>query len=293
MPHRKAFAFLASTLAALLAACSPLKLIDRLTPEDTYVGTADLAYGTDPAQKLDVYRPTAAVPVPAGGYPVVVFLHGGTWNSGDRRDYRFVGEALAVRGIVTIVVGTRLYPQVRYPDFLTDSAQALARAAREAPRFGGNVKRLFLMGHSSGAYNAAMVALDARWLAAQGISPAVLAGWIGLAGPYDFYPIINPQAKPVFNHPDYPPDSQPIAFATKAAPRSFLGAAENDDLVNPERNSKQLAGKLQAAGVPVTLKIYPHANHYTMIGVFARPLRLVDPVLDDVVAFVTDSPALP
>jgi acetyl esterase/lipase len=296
MPRFAAFALSVITLATLLGGCSPFKIIDRLTPDDTYVAALDIAYGSDPVQKIDVYQP-----LPGAGdgraqrHPVVVFVHGGTWNSGARRDYRFVGEALAARGIVTIVVGSRLYPQVRYPDFLTDCAAALALALREAPHHGGDVKRLFLMGHSSGAYNAAMLALDARWLAAQdpALTPAALAGWIGLAGPYDFYPIVNPQAKPVFNHPDYPPDSQPIAFASKAAPRTFLGAAETDDLVNPERNSKQLAAKLQAAGVPVTLKIYPRANHYTMIGVFARPLRWLEPVLDDVAAFVNDSPALP
>ena len=60
------------------------------------------------------------------------------------------------------------------------------------------------MGYSSGAYNAAMLALDARWLKAEGIAPSALAGWIGLAGPYDFLPTTNKGAQPVFNHPDYP-----------------------------------------------------------------------------------------
>jgi acetyl esterase/lipase len=182
---------------------------------------------------------------------------------------------------------------VRYPDFLTDCAQTLAWAAREAPRYGGDSKRLFLMGHSSGAYNAAMLALDARWLVAAGSSPAVLAGWIGLAGPYDFLPMTNVQAQPVFFHPDYPAGTQPIDYASKAAPRTFLGTAQTDDLVNPDRNARQLAHKLGAAGVPVTLKIYPRTNHYTILGVFARPLRWLEPVLEDVVAFVNISPALP
>ena len=295
MSRTAGLALLVTTLATLLAGCSAFKIIDRLTPDDTYVATTDLAYGTDPQQKLDVYqpRPAAGGQSPRMGHPVVVFLHGGTWNGGERRDYRFVGEALAARGIVTIIADSRLYPQVRYPDFLTDCAEALAWATREAPRYGGDTRRLFLMGHSSGAYNAAMLALDPRWLAAAGITPSVLAGWIGLAGPYDFLPIINEQAKPVFNHPDYPVGSQPIAYASKAAPRSFFGVGGSDELVNPERNTLQLADKLRAAGVPVTLRTYPHANHYTMIGVFARPLRWLAPVLEDVAEFVKDSPALP
>jgi acetyl esterase/lipase len=113
-----------------------------------------------------------------------------------------------------------------------------------------------------------------------------LAGWIGLAGPYDFLPITSVQAQPVFNHPDYPADSQPIDFASKAVPRTFLGVGATDEVVNPERNTKQLAEKLRAAGVPVTLRIYPKANHSTLIGAFARPLRGLEPVLADVVSFV-------
>ncbi len=279
--------------AAAVGGCSPLGFVNALTPADTYDATEGLAYGPELREKLDVYRPraSAGARVPRGGYPVVVFFYGGAWNTGERRDYRFIGEALASRGIVTMVADYRLYPQVRYPEFLTDCARALAWAQREAPRFGGDAGRLYVMGHSSGAYNAAMVALDPRWLAAEGLAPGALAGWIGLAGPYDFLPMTNVQAQPVFNHPDYPAGSQPIDYVTKAAPRTFLGAPANDDVVNPERNTRQLADKLRAAGVSVTLTTYPRAGHYTLIGAFARPLRLLAPVLDDVAAFVRGEPA--
>jgi len=188
--------------------------------------------------------------------------------------------------VLTLVADYRLYPQVRYPDFLVDCAQALAYALRESPRLGGDPKRVFVMGHSAGAYNAAMLALDPRWLRATGHAPAELAGWIGLAGPYDFLPIKNPDAKPVFFHPDYPLGSQPIGYARHDAPRTFLGAAREDDLVNPQRNSVGLATRLHYAGVPVSLKLYERVNHMTIAGAFARPLRWMAPVLADVVTFV-------
>ena len=184
----------------------------------------------------------------------------------------------------------RLYPEVRYPDFLRDSAQALAYGLDQAVRLGGDPKKVFVMGHSAGAYNAAMLALDARWLTAAGHSPAELAGWLGLAGPYDFYPITNPDAKRVFFHPNYPSNSQPLAFAQSNAPRSFLAAAVKDELVNPQRNTVQLAQKLQADGVPVKLMLYPHASHITLIGAFSWPLRWIAPVLDDVQAFIAATP---
>jgi len=274
----------AATLLLGLAACAPTTALNVLAPSGTHTRTADVAYGPLARQKLDVYRPRAAAP--AGGWPVVVFFYGGSWNNGDRAQYEFVGEALASRGILTLLADYRLYPEVRYPDFLHDSAQALAYGLTHAEALGGNPKRVFVMGHSAGAYNAAMLALDARWLAATGHAPVELAGFIGLAGPYDFLPISNPDAQPVFFHPDYPPGTQPIAFASIQAPRTFLGAAINDTLVDPERNTAALAAKLGAAGVAVEQRRYERVNHLTLIGAFGQPLRWMAPVLDDVAGFV-------
>ena len=275
-------------LAVTLSACSALDVVNLLVPTGTYTASRDIEYGPDSRQKLDVYRPRMAADSQAAGigFPVVVFYHGGNWTSGERSDYKFIGEALAAQGILAVVAGFRSDPQVRYPDFLADCARAVAWAQREASRFGGDSRSLYVMGHSSGAYNAAMLALDPRWLSSVGLAPSALAGWIGLAGPYDFFPMQDPKSQPVFNHPDYPADAQPIDHVSKAAPRTFLGAAASDNLVDPERSTKQLAEKLHGAGVPVTLRIYGRANHYTLIAAFARPLRGLDPVLDDVVAFV-------
>lgn len=269
-------------LAALVSRCSPVGVLNALTPVSTYQLTKGISYGADPRQRLDIYQPQP----PASGQPLVVFFYGGSWHRGDRKDYEFVGEALASRGVVTVLADYRLYPQVHYPDFLQDCAAAVAWAAREAGRHGADPRRLYVMGHSAGAYNAAMLALDARWLAQVGMSPAALAGWIGLAGPYDFLPIINPDVRPVFNHPNYPPGSQPIGYASSSAPRTFLGAATTDTLVNPQRNTQQMADKLRAAGVPVSLKFYHRVNHITLASAFARPLRWLAPVLDDVDGFV-------
>lgn len=272
----------------LLTACAPLPTLNALVPSSRYELTPDVAYGPLPRQRLDIYRPRQAPP--ADGFPLVVFFYGGSWNTGERADYKFVGEALASQGIVTVIPDYRLYPEVTYPDFLTDSAMALAKGLREAAAMGGDPKRVFVMGHSAGGYNAAMLALDDRWLKAQGEDRHHLAGWIGLAGPYDFLPIENPDAKPVFHHPNYPPNSQPIAFDLRGSPPSFIGAAANDKLVNPQRNAAQMADKLRQAGVPVTEKVYPRVSHVTLAGAFAWPLRWLAPVADDVAAFVEATP---
>ena len=283
-------AIVVATVAVV--ACSPIRALNALVPSDSYE-LATVAYGAGARRQLDVYTPRATAERirPASGWPLVVFFYGGSWNHGERESYRFVGEAMAARGVVTVIPDYRLYPEVRYPEFLKDNAAATAWALREAARLGADPKRVFTMGHSAGGYNAAMVALDPRWLGAEGLKTTQLAGWIGLAGPYEFLPVENPDARPVFFHPNSPPESQPILYATASAPRTFLGAAAEDSLVNPERNTRQMGTKLQAEGVPVTLQFYPRTNHITLIGAFAGPLRFLAPVLDDVVEFVKQTPA--
>ncbi|TVT91988.1 alpha/beta hydrolase [Pseudomonas sp. RGB] len=273
--------------AAFLAACSPIKVLNALTPSDTFTKTSSIAYGDDPRQTLDVYRPIKALP----NTPVVVFFYGGSWNSGAKDDYGFVGEALASRGIVVVIADYRLYPQVRYPSFLQDNAQAVAWTYQHIADYGADPRQLYLMGHSSGAYNASMLALDPRWLKEVNLSPTMLKGWIGLAGPYDFLLIENPDVKPVFFFPDSPPDSQPINHVSHAAPPSLLIASVSDTLVNPTRNTGGLAKKLRAADVPVEAFYFTKTSHATLVASIARPLRWLAPVLDRVTAFIqaTDS----
>lgn len=284
-PARFVLSFLALALAlAALTGCSATGTLNALTPNDTHTRREGVPYGDGPRQKYDLYTPAGTAP--DGGWPVVVFFYGGSWNSGERSQYEFVGEALASRGILTLIPDYRLYPEVRYPDFLKDSAAAVAHALEKAASLGGDPKRVFAMGHSAGGYNAAMVSLDPRWLEASGHSNRELAGWVGIAGAYDFFPTGNPEVQPVFFHPDYPPKSLPIEFALPGSPPAFLGAAKKDDLVYPDRNTLALAAKLRAVDVPVQVQLYDRVNHLTVIGVFAQPLRWLAPVLGDVAGFV-------
>ena len=288
MTFRRRALLLAVPMAALLTLSACSSYLNALTPGNTCTLKQDVPYGPLPRHRLDAYEPLGTPP--EGGFPVVVFIHGGSWQDGDRSEYKFLGEALASRGIVVLVANYRLYPEVRYPDFLTDCARAVAHALQDARRYRGNPRRVVVMGHSAGAYNAAMLALDDRWLAARGHQPRELAGWVGLAGPYDFLPLTVRSVQPIFHHPEVPADSQPLAHASAGAPRSFVAVPGFDFQVDPQRNGAQLADRLRSLGVPVVFKRYEALDHLTILGAFARPLRRMAPVLDDVVAFVQATP---
>jgi acetyl esterase/lipase len=271
-----------------LVACSPLTVLNALSPGAGSASTSELAYGGHARHKLDIYRPVT----PGNAAPVVVFFYGGNWSTGERGDYAFVGRALAARGFVVVIPDYRLYPEVRYPDFLDDAALAVAWTAKNVARHGGDPARLFLMGHSAGAYNAAMLALDPRWLGKQGMTPSGLRGWIGLAGPYDFIPIENRNARPVFHFPNTPAESQPINHTAGATLPVLLIAARNDRLVNPRRNTGGLATKLRARGVPVQEIYYDRVSHTSLVASLAAPLRGLAPTLDTIEQFVKHQDSL-
>jgi len=274
-------------LAAALAGCSPVRLLNGLVPDSTYELDRGIAYGPQPRQLLDVYRPLESrVPAP-GRRPLIVFFYGGSWTHGERAEYKFVGEALASHGAVAVIPDYRLSPQVTYPVFVQDSAAALQWGIDNAERLGADPKRVYVMGHSAGAYLAAMLALDARWLGALGSSPDRLSGWIGLAGPYDFLPIGDPLTQVAFDWPSTKPSSQPLAHASSASPPALLIAAVNDSLVDPKRNTERMAARLRADGVPVEVREFEGLNHVTLVGAIARPIEWIGgPVLPPVLAFV-------
>ena len=144
-----------------LGGCSATDVLNSLVPGNTYRLESDVAYGPHARQRLDVYLPAQ----PTTDAPVVVFFYGGSWTRGSRTDYRFVGEALASAGIVAAVADYRLSPQVQWRAILEDCAAATGWTWANAARLGASAERVHLMGHSAGGYNAAMLALDDRWLA--------------------------------------------------------------------------------------------------------------------------------
>ncbi|MDQ1092835.1 acetyl esterase/lipase [Xanthomonas sacchari] len=273
----------------LVSACSSL-FFGGLNASSSRHGLSEqrgIVYDAAHGLALDVYRPAGAQHA-----PVVVFFHGGTWKTGNRQNYRWAGEALARHGVVAIVPDYRKYPQVTLDGFMRDAAAAVAWSQRHAADYGGDPQRLVLMGHSAGAHIAALLATDGHWLQAQGLSPRQLCGLVGLAGPYDFLPLTDPDLIGMFGQdPAQQKRSQPVTFVDGDEPPALLLHGDADTVVAPH-NSQSLQAALQRAGVPATLKTYPGVGHMRLV----LALRKDDPalpVMADSIAFVRACPARP
>lgn len=266
----------------MLGGCSVMGALAAATPAHGARIVQAIPYGEGPRRRLDVYAP----PHGAEPLPVVVFFYGGTWQMGERKAYAFVGRALASKGFVAVVPDYRVYPDVNYPEFLRDGAQAVRWTRDHAAEYGGDPGRIFLMGHSAGAYNAVMLAVDRRWLGEVGMEPQTdIRGALGLAGPYDFLPITDRKLKVIFGPPAAWPSTQPMAHADAKDPPLWLAAGSTDEVVDPG-NSTRLAARVREVGGRAEARIYPSMTHRLLLGVFAGPFRFMAPVLKDAVAFM-------
>lgn len=290
------FAFTACVAATvILAGCSLIETFNALVPTGGFIKTADIPYGVAggegsllPRRKLDVYVP--ADRPPAGGRPVVVFFYGGSWDSGRKEEYLFVAEALTSQGWIAVLPDYRLYPEVLFPDFLDDAALAMRWTRDHIANHGGDPKRIFAMGHSAGAHIAAMLSYDSQHLRKVGIQPRELAGFIGLAGPYDFLPLKSERLKVIFGPEAQRPRSQPINFVTADAPPALLLHGDADTVVGPH-NSANLAKRILASGGKVQLLRYPDLGHREIVVNLSALFRSGKPELPAIAAFIGSTAA--
>jgi acetyl esterase/lipase len=278
------------SLSAFLAGCSGagidagLAALNAVIPSNGYERTSAVSFGDEPRQKLDVYRPKNGS---SGHDPVVLFFYGGSWKYGDRGQYRFLADALTAEGFVVVIPDYRLYPTVTFPAFMQDAAKALRWTAANIRSFGGDPSQLYVMGHSAGGHIAALLTLDPRFMAAEGISEQQIRGLIGLAGPYAFRPDQTASVRDVFAAAAASDDARPITFIGRrgAPPPMFLAHGKGDDTVSIW-NAQTLTAAARGAGGHVTEAYYEGIGHLGIMAAFARPFRSRAPVLRDVVDFI-------
>lgn len=261
---------------------SALGWLDALVPKDRASRriARDIRFGPDPKHVLDLYAPRRST----GPLPLLVFVHGGGWDSGDRREYSFVGRALAALGFLVACADYRVFPEVVFPAFVDDLGLAAKWFVAHATEHGGDPERLILVGHSAGAYNAMMLALQPERFGAAGLRGRI-KGLVGLSGPYDFYPFDVKQSIDAFGtYPD-PLSTQPINLVTPEAPPMLLAHGVRDTTVG-DYHTVRLAAKLRDNGVPVVERHYPRLGHAPVILALTTVLRRVLPVYADVAAFL-------
>ena len=236
---------------------------------------ATISTGEHPSQKLIIWGPEDRNPNDPP-LPVLGFVHGGSWRSGDPIDYGFIGRAFVPEGFVVALVGYRLVkdgtPDGVYPAMLEDTAQAIAIVQDDIEQYGGDPSRIAIAGHSAGAYNVVMTALEHQWLGRLGKDANAIAGVIGLSGPYDFFPYDSDSTKAAFGPSDADEATQPLNHIRADAPPMLLIHGEKDALVGVH-NSQKLAAAISEAGGTATLKTYPEMTHNDPLISIAAPWR--------------------
>lgn len=237
---------------------------------------------------LDVYAPAQA-----DHAPVVVFFYGGDWARGQRAWYRFVGTALAAKGVVVVIPDYRKVPKVALAGFMSDAAEAVAWTRAHASEFGAASDDIFVMGHSAGGQIAALLATDPEWLAASGMRPRDLAGFIGLAGCYDFVPVPDDDQDMIAAFGDTPEAQrrgEPVSYVRGSEPPMLLLQGEDDREVVPS-NAISLRRAMDSQHEDVTLRLYPGVGHEGVLLALSRPMRSDAATLPDVMAFIHTHPA--
>jgi acetyl esterase/lipase len=240
--------------------------------------------------RLDVFQPEGGKDL-----PVVLFFHGGVWQRGDKSAYANVGEALARRGVLTLVVNYRLTPTVKHPGHVQDAARAVAWALENVERFGGRKDRVFLSGHSAGGHLVTLLLFDARYLKAVGHAPEVLAGVIALSGVFDLTRPIDDTREGGFGSFIFPPFGRDESVRRAASPISHVRAVRppllvlvaGDDYKDMLRQSMDMVAALKSRKLPVSLISVRDRGHFELIE---RMGSRGDPTTEHMVRFVTDKP---
>jgi acetyl esterase/lipase len=275
-------AFLIATILCFLTGCMPTQFINSFVSRDLLV-QKDLAYGDSGLQTLDVYtRPDV------GTKGVVIFVHGGYWDSDDKATYPFLADSLTEHGFITVVPNYRLVPAITFPGYAQDIALAVKWTIEHIAEYGGNPENIFLMGHSAGAHIAALVAYDERYLETLGTSNSLLKGFIGVAGAYDFLPLAPDDIRSMaaLGPEENWDQTQPINFVDGTEAPAFLGYTPGDTVVNPN-NTLHFAERIEQQGGKVELRSYDGVDHITIIGALGKGGRILNrQILTDLLAFL-------
>lgn len=258
-------------------AFSALDVVNKISTGGGVGVSKDILYGDAPLQDLDIYYPKPLAQAmrsdqsSISSYPMVVFVHGGSWQNGSKEDYAFVGKSLAQAGYVTAVINYRKAPEHVYPDYVEDTARAIAWSYDNAAQLHADPQRFAVMGHSAGAFNMMAAVSNADFLAPYGMKPADISAVVGIAGPYsyDFRDYPTATAFPANATPD---EVMPDRLIKGKQPPYLLLTAGDDKVVH-DTNTINMTQALKEHGASVENGVIEGASHASSIGSMAMPLR--------------------
>lgn len=283
---------IAPLLAGMLSACSPLNLLDAVVPEGDYDRRQGVSYGELPRQKLDVYSPAKDAAGKTATGPVVIFFYGGSWKSGAREKYRFVGEALTRKGLTVVIPDYRLHPEVTFPAFMHDAAKAVRWTLDNLGETGTTKRPVFLAGHSAGAHIAALMTVDEIYFKQAGVSVDRICGVIGIAGPYAFDPRQYRTTRAVFAGLADTDKARPVKRVSGRTSPFLLLHGDADGTVRPS-NTTEFAAALRSAGTDVRSELLPGIGHYRIVMAMATPFDDTAPVNGRIADFIAAQESCP
>ena len=266
---------------------SPALLVDTVDRIASRANVAKVADGITfdaNGNKLDIWSMVAKGKDPR---PVVVFFYGGGWANGTRTEYGYAARPFVEAGYIVVLPDYRKVPQVRFPGFVEDSAAAVKWVQANIAEYGGDPARVNVAGHSAGAYNALMLALDPQWLGDKPVTSV-----ISLAGAADFYPWTSRRAIDAMSQFPDPKATQPVTFVRADAPPILLIHGSTDTVVRI-RNSNSLYAKQKAVGGDVTLRAQQGGSHNDLVLALGTLFRGRYPVAAESVEFLNRVNRLP
>lgn len=219
----------------------------------------DIPYGALAFERLDVFPPET------GPGPVEVFFHGGYWSRSDKLYYSFVGDALARRNVLAVIINYPLCPVVSMAELLDSCRKTVVWAYRNAEAFGGDPGRIFLSGYSAGAHIAAMLALT-DWKRGFNLPADVVKGVSAVSGVYDLEPVTLAASNAAIGlTQDDVARFSPLHLPLGGHKPPYLiagGGLESDEF---RRQSTDYAQHLRDAGAPCELVMAPGHHHYSVL----------------------------
>lgn len=250
----------------------------------------DIPYADQAHQVLDVYSPETP-----GDYPVIIYIHGGGWDSGNKELYALVAKKLVPYGVVVVVPKYALYPDATYPQMVADVGAVVAWTHANIANYGGNPARIGLGGQSAGAQLSAMALLDASVLAAYQLDTSAVCAYYGISGVYDIndqyafeqsFGRTAPVMTAVMGGQAQFTATSPVTYVRPDVPPLLIVHGDADETV-PLRSSEQFVSALQQASAPVELIVYPDRGHSELL--FYTITQEPGQMIVDMVDFVTRS----